>query len=1085
MRASLPFVLMMALAGVPRGAAAEGAEAVLQASGVRGGLLVHVGCGNGHLTAELAAEPAFLVQGLAVDPDQVSRARQHLRQRGLYGRATAVRFDGAHLPYIDGCVNLLVADDPHKVPVEEMVRVLCPGGVALIAASRDLDADVATRPGAVEAGAWTRIARPWPADIDEWTHYLHAPDNNAVSRDRRVAAPYHAQWIAAPKWARHHNHLSSTSALVTSGGRLFAVLDEGPIASLAQPPQWRLVARDAFSGVVLWKREVAPWEGILRPFRSGPSELNRRLVAAGDRIYATLGYRQPLVALDAATGETVRTYADTEDTVEVLLDGEVLYLVGGDIAEGPYAESRRRGAASPPPRNKRISAIEAATGKRLWERSDAETSELLPSTLAVSGGKVFFQGPLHLVCLDAADGNVRWKADRPVSVNRLSWSVPTLVVHEDVVLSADCAVAGGGRAGNGGGAHGDAQVQWKVTARPENGAASQGELIAFSATDGRELWRCPTAQGYNAAADVFVADGLVWASYAPGRNTPDLAEGRDLRTGEVQRRLDTAGAFTETHHHRCYRNKATDRFLLLGRTGIELIDLDRNATERHCWVRGACQYGVMPANGLLYVPPHACACYIQSKLSGFWALAPKRPGPAPEATGPGKAPRLERGPAFGAGSEKEMSAAADAPSNDWPTFRHDAARSGCTAAAVPAKLAPAWETELGGRLTAPVVARGVLLVAAVDQHTVHALGASDGKPAWEYTTGGRIDSPPTIHGELAIFGSADGCVYCLRLHDGRLVWRFRAAPVDRRLVAFGQVESVWPVTGSVLVRDGVVYCTAGRSSYLDGGMTLYRLDAATGALLGQTRFDSRDPQTGHQPEELIEDTELPGALPDVLVCDGRFIYLRDLVLSLDGVDQKTFRPHLYCSAGLLDDTWWHRTYWQWAERAWGRASGWAVMARIRPSGRLLVADEKTVFGYGRKNVSRSRSLADCHLFRADKKVETIDKAIRNNNAALMRLQKPAKVNVHWSREVPLVVRAMVLAGDVLWAAGPGYDGSGEEPALGAAGPAVLAAYEAESGERIAGLDLDSPPVFDGMAAAGDRLFLSSVDHKVVCLEGTP
>ena len=71
-----------------------------------------------------------------------------------------------------------------------------------------------------------------------------------------------------------------------------------------------------------------------------------------------------------------------------------------------------------------------------------------------------------------------------------------------------------------------------------------------------------------------------------------------------------------------YRNKATDQLIFLGRTGVELIDLDGGKPVRHCWIRGGCQYGVMPANGLLYLPAHSCACYIQSKLSGFWALAP-------------------------------------------------------------------------------------------------------------------------------------------------------------------------------------------------------------------------------------------------------------------------------------------------------------------------------------------------------------------------------------------------------------------------------------------------------------------------------
>ena len=70
---------------------------------------------------------------------------------------------------------------------------------------------------------------------------------------------------------------------------------------------------------------------------------------------------------------------------------------------------------------------------------------------------------------------------------------------------------------------------------------------------------------------------------------------------------------------------------------------------------------------------------------------------------------------------------------------------------------------------------------------------------------------PTIHEGMVLFGSADGRVTCLRLSDGALAWRFLAAPVDLRTIAFDRLESPWPVHGSVLLLDGVAYCSAGRS----------------------------------------------------------------------------------------------------------------------------------------------------------------------------------------------------------------------------------------------------------------------------------
>ena len=1033
------------------------AERLFDQAGVTGGLVVHLGCGDGQLTAALGSGDGLLVHGFDTGANSVATARACIQSRGQYGRISIDTFDGEHLPLIDNLVNLLVADDLGDVPMNEVLRVLCPNGVALIRNGR----------------TWQKTVKPRPDVMDEWTHYLHGADNNAVAHDSLVGAPFHVQWVGGPKWARHHNHLSSTSAMVSAGGRMFAILDQGPAASLALPPDWKLVARDAFNGVVLWKKPIGPWEGLLRPFRSGPVDLARRMVAVGDRVYVTLGYRKPLVALDAATGEIVRRYARTEGAVEFVCDEGLLYVVVGTIDPPQYSRSRRWGQASPPPRQKRLLAIDAESGKIIWQKADADTRELLPATLAVSAGQVYFHSPNELICIKG--GKVAWRVVRPLDIDRYSWSAPTLVVHDDVVLSADHAETGPARAMGE-----DVQVEWKVTAGTGSKDMAVGQLIALATRDGKELWRCPTAHGYNAPPDVFVAGGLVWTGSAPGRNTEDFTEGRDLYTGEVKRRFRTDPLFSVAHHHRCYRNKATDRYILLGRTGVELIDLADGQLMRNCWVRGACQYGVMPANGLLYTPPHSCACYIQSKLSGLWALAPRKNQTVDAPAKPDGDQRLEQGPGFPATRADLVDR--DEP-DAWPTLRGNMARTGRTQGSVSTNLKRDWQTDLGGKLTSPVISGGKLLVATVDRHTIHALDAASGIPAWQYTAGGRVDSPPTIAGNLAVFGSADGYVYCLRLDNGRLVWRFQAAPIDRRTVAFGQVESLWPVTGTPLVRDETVYCTAGRSSFLDGGMYLYRLDLLTGKLIGETRFDNRDATSGMQREETIEDVELPGALPDVLVDDGQYIYLRDKVLDLNGVELEIHVSHLYSSAGLLDDHWWHRTSWLWGERNWGRASGWSIMPGIRPSGRILVTDDDTVFGYGRKSV-KGNSLKGYHLFRADKRVEELDGKFRNNNAALAQRQKPAKVTYYWSREVPLLARGMALTADTLFAAGPimaPEDAGTNEPSFDDGSPAAMMAFSTKDGRDLARIPIDAQPVFDGLALAYGKVYMATVDGNIVCL----
>lgn len=163
--------------------------------------------------------------------------------------------------------------------------------------------------------------------------------------------------------------MSSVSAVVSAGGRVFYIFDRGPRFSILLPPQWRLIARDAFNGTILWKGPIDMWHTHLLGLKSGPALLPRRLVAKGDRAYVTLGLDAPLSALDAATGETAHTYRGTEATREVLLSDGVLFLVvapGDGEAQAPRGGSRRRpgGWWSEGPR--RLIALKADGGDVLW-----------------------------------------------------------------------------------------------------------------------------------------------------------------------------------------------------------------------------------------------------------------------------------------------------------------------------------------------------------------------------------------------------------------------------------------------------------------------------------------------------------------------------------------------------------------------------------------------------------------------------------------------------------------------------------------------------------------------------------------------
>jgi len=179
------------------------AQKLLADSGVRGGLIVQVGCDDGQLTAALQANKSFVVQSLDTDTRKIDAARKQIQSRGLYGSVSVSLWDGKRLPYIENFVNLIIVSDEYKdkVPESELLRVLAPKGIALVGGKK--------------------IVKPQPKDTDEWTHYLHDPSNNAVAHDNEIGFLTRMQWINEPRYSRHHDHMSVADAMVSANGRVF------------------------------------------------------------------------------------------------------------------------------------------------------------------------------------------------------------------------------------------------------------------------------------------------------------------------------------------------------------------------------------------------------------------------------------------------------------------------------------------------------------------------------------------------------------------------------------------------------------------------------------------------------------------------------------------------------------------------------------------------------------------------------------------------------------------------------------------------------------------------------------------------
>jgi hypothetical protein len=274
---------------------------------------------------------------------------------------------------------------------------------------------------------------------------------------------------------------------------------------------------------------------------------------------------------------------------------------------------------------------------------------------------------------------------------------------------------------------------------------------------------------------------------------------------------------------------------------------------------------------------------------------------------------------------------------------------------------------------------------------------------------------------------------------------------------------------------------------------------------------------------------MPGALPDILSCDGTSIYLRHLRFDLSGGAQPADVPHLFSPAGFLDDSWWHRTYWLVGTAMGSNYGGWPVVGSRVPAGRLLVLDGPTVYGFGRNQYSHTGShigIDSETVFHyspdrynprqtyyqafsidhdagpgrpavkppAKPKADSLAKAQPEPKVKSQAKPKPKAAraappppkNYRWTRPLPILARSMVLAGENVFLAGPPDVLASDDPVGAWEGRrgGRLVVLSAAEGNPLAEHALDSPPVFDGMIAAGQRLYLATMDGKVVAFGGS-
>ncbi|MHC4109483.1 MAG: outer membrane protein assembly factor BamB family protein [Planctomycetota bacterium] len=793
------------------------AHQLITKAGTSRGLCSLLGCESGTLALELVRGSQFFVYVQNPREATAAAAQKTLDVDGLYGRRVLVeRKNLDSLPFADNTVDVVLVPlgvkagaggdgVSHKLKdlsIKQILRVLRPGGRAIIGSVRGAERQLTKKrlsqwmvKGGIEkssfkpvkdsSGTWVELTKPKPKGMDSWSHWEHGPDNNPVSTDTVIKAPYRTQWLTGPLY-------SSMPAITTAaGGRIFTAL--GHIAHHRREEQWlnTLLARNGYNGSLLWSRKLP--DGYL-VHRSA-------FIATEDCFYMI--ENDVCLMLDPESGREMGRISipgiEDEWKYIALQDG-VLYVLAGtvkDSSETTVVRSKHShwswGELSPgyyQPKvpwgfGKTLAAYDIKRKKVLWRHS--EEKEIDSRALVIGDSEIFFYCPgEHTGCIDALSGKVMWRNNDSKVVRLIEEPGKGLKSTPGFRTTCYCLYTP------------DA-IYFQAQTRMN--------VVAISSGDGKFLWsRKKTTNNPN----MLYADDKLFVGIGPGGSTLML----EPLTGETVKDLGFA-------KRSCVRLTATpDSFFCRGMPeGLTRYDRNTKKILFNGAIRPACNDGVIAANGLLYIGPWLCDCNLSlmgtSGLCSAGDFRVEEQDPVSQ--------RLQV-----CEEVKTVAAFPEIIKEDWPTYRGNNNRSACSAASVPADPKSLWRYRASAsyRPSAPASA-GELVFLCGDDGKVRAIDGKTGGLKWSYATAGSVTQPPTVWNGRAYVGSSDGAVYCLEAATGRLLWRFRVAPVERRIMVYDRLCSTWPIASGVLVQEGVAYAAAGIIDY--DGTYVYALDAESGA----------------------------------------------------------------------------------------------------------------------------------------------------------------------------------------------------------------------------------------------------------------
>ena len=298
---------------------------IVKNMGNKSGLCLVIGLDDQIVPVEIAKNSEFDVIVLDESGSRVNDLRSKLQKEAIYGRKLNVLKvpDLNNIPVVSELANLVWVNTGSEVNADEIIRLIAPGGIAVVNNVTEDWLDDSNLDWQVEIKKLSEnglIFIKHPFEIaGDWTHQYASPDNSAYGGESLWGSTrsedFEVQWMGRPGPRFQTDRSGRKPSPLAVDGRMFVQGNE------------RIVAVDVYNGNILWSKDFSGFKRM---------NIHRDCSNwAADHGYLYLAIGSNLIKIDQKTGSVDRVIPIDNDLsnwgfISVLDDK----IIGSSIPEG-------------------------------------------------------------------------------------------------------------------------------------------------------------------------------------------------------------------------------------------------------------------------------------------------------------------------------------------------------------------------------------------------------------------------------------------------------------------------------------------------------------------------------------------------------------------------------------------------------------------------------------------------------------------------------------------------------------------------------------------------------------------------------